>query len=58
MTIHIFFKYLEYIPNILKKKYPLKIFVIVKEGKLYLKKYDSFEEMLKERKIHKKKSKQ
>jgi hypothetical protein len=44
--------------RIMKKKYPLKIFVRTKEDKLFLKKYDSFEDMLKERKIHKKKSKQ
>jgi hypothetical protein len=43
--------------RIMKKRYPLKIFVRTKEDKLYLKKYDSFEDMLKERKIHKKKSK-
>lgn len=44
--------------RIMKKKYPLKIFVRTKEDKLYLKKYDSFDDMLKERKIHKKKTKQ
>ena len=43
--------------RIMKKKYPLKIFVRTKEGKLYLKKYNSFDEMLKERKTHKRKSK-
>jgi hypothetical protein len=44
--------------KIMNRKLPLKIFVRVKEGKLYLKKYDSFEDMLKERKTHKKKSKE
>jgi len=44
--------------RIMKKKYPLKIFIRTKEDKLYLKKYDSFEAMLKDRKIHKKKTKQ
>ena len=44
--------------RIMLKKYPLKIFVRTKTGKLFLKKYDSFEDMLKERKIHKKKTKQ
>jgi hypothetical protein len=40
--------------RIMKKKYPLKIFVRTKEGKLFLKKYDTFEDMLKDRKTHKK----
>jgi len=43
--------------RILKRHYPLRIFVRTKEGKLYLKKYNSFEDMIKERKIHKKKTK-
>jgi hypothetical protein len=38
--------------RIMKKKYPLKIFVRTQTGKLFLKKYDSFEDMLKERKVH------
>jgi hypothetical protein len=41
--------------RILKKRYPLKIFI--REGKLYLQKYDTFEEMFKLRKVHKKKNK-
>jgi hypothetical protein len=43
--------------RILKKRYPLRIFVRTALGKLYLKKYDSFEDMLKERKTHKRKAK-
>jgi hypothetical protein len=42
--------------RIMKKKYPLKIFVRTKEGKLFLKKYDTFEDMLKDRKTHKKRT--
>jgi hypothetical protein len=40
--------------RIMKKHYPMRIFVRTKEGKLFLKKYDTFEDMLKDRKIHKK----
>jgi len=43
--------------RIMKKHYPMRIFVRTKEGKLYLKKYDSFEDMLKDRKVHRKKTK-
>ena len=43
--------------RIRKKEYPLKIFVRTKLGKLYLQKYDTYEEVKKLRKTHKKKSK-
>jgi hypothetical protein len=43
--------------RIMKKRYPLRLVVRTKEGKLYLKKYDTFEDMLKDRKTHKKSKK-
>jgi len=38
--------------RIMKKHYPLKIVVRTKEGRLYLRKYATFEDMMKDRKIH------
>jgi hypothetical protein len=43
--------------RIMKKKYPLKLIVRTQEGKLYLRKYPSFEDMLKDRKTHHRKAK-